>query len=433
MLLLMGRILAAGLFLFAGASHAQVVISQVYGAGGNSGATLRSDYIELHNNGTTAVNLSAWSVQYTSSAGTTWTRTNLTGSIAAGGYFLVKQADGTGGTATLPTPDTTGTIAMSGTAGKIALVNTQITLAGSCPLGGAVVDFIGYGTAANCSETAPTAAPPNNASAAIRVGNGCTDTGNNSNDFAFGPTNPRNTASPAVFCSSSANLSIVKSSSVTLLQSGMMQYTITASNAGPSAVTGARIQDAFAGSLSSITWSCTPTGGATCANGTGNVDQLVNMPVSSTVVYSITATLATPFPNSITNTATITSPVGTPDPVAGNNTSTVVDELILFRDGFEDAGPIAPSLISLLLARVGITETLVLSLADVRRLAINANPVEVVSFDIEGTLAVVQSRQVGGELQVRLLQRNVNGNWVVGSRTDLGTAGGDKRGHPPLR
>ena len=88
MLLLMGRILAAGLFLFAGASHAQVVISQVYGAGGNSGATLRSDYIELHNNGTTAVNLSAWSVQYTSSAGTTWTRTNLTGSIAAGGYFL---------------------------------------------------------------------------------------------------------------------------------------------------------------------------------------------------------------------------------------------------------------------------------------------------------------------------------------------------------
>ena len=200
MLLLMGRILAAGLFLFAGASHAQVVISQVYGAGGNSGATLRSDYIELHNNGTTAVNLSAWSVQYTSSAGTTWTRTNLTGSIAAGGYFLVKQADGTGGTVTLPTPDTTGTIAMSGTAGKIALVNTQTTLTGSCPLGGAVVDFVGYGTAANCSETAPTAAPPNNASAAIRAGNGCTDTGNNSTDFAFGPTNPRNTASPGSVC-----------------------------------------------------------------------------------------------------------------------------------------------------------------------------------------------------------------------------------------
>lgn len=201
MLRFMGRILAAGLFLFAGASHAQVVISQVYGAGGNAGATLRSDFIELHNNGSTAVNLSTWSVQYASSAGTTWNRTNLTGSIAAGGYFLVKQADGTGGTVTLPTPDSTGTIAMSGTAGKIALVNTQTTLAGSCPLGGAVVDFVGYGTAANCSETAPTAAPPNNASAATRAGDGCTDTGNNSLDFAFAATNPRNTTSPIVACS----------------------------------------------------------------------------------------------------------------------------------------------------------------------------------------------------------------------------------------
>jgi uncharacterized repeat protein (TIGR01451 family) len=223
---------------------------------------------------------------------------------------------------------------------------------------------------------------------------------------------------------SSANLSIVKTSSVTLLQSGMMQYTITASNAGPDAVTGARIQDTFAGSLSSITWSCTPTGGASCANGTGNIDQLVNMPVSSTVVYSVTATVATPFPNSISNTATITAPVGVPDPAAGDNTSTVVDQLIIFRDGFEDIGPIAPSLISLPLARAGITETLALSLPDIRRLAVNANPVEVVSFDIQGTLAVVQSRQVGGELQVRLLQRNVDGSWLVGNWTDLGTAGG---------
>jgi uncharacterized protein len=157
MLRFVSRIVAASLLLIAGSASAQVVVSQVYGAGGNSGATLRSDFIELHNNGTTAVNLSTWSVQYASSTGTTWSRTNLTGSIAAGGYFLVKQADGTGGTVSLPTPDTTGTIAMSGTAGKIALVNNQTSLTGSCPLGGAVVDFVGYGTGTNCSETAPTA------------------------------------------------------------------------------------------------------------------------------------------------------------------------------------------------------------------------------------------------------------------------------------
>jgi len=40
-----------------------VVISQVYGGGGNSGATLKSDFIELFNFGSTSVNLSGWSLQ----------------------------------------------------------------------------------------------------------------------------------------------------------------------------------------------------------------------------------------------------------------------------------------------------------------------------------------------------------------------------------
>ena len=198
----MGRILAAGLLLFAGASNAQVVVSQVYGGGGNTGAPFRSDFIELHNNGVTAVDLSTWSVQYASSTGTTWARTNLTGSIAAGGYYLVKQADGAGTTLpALPTPDATGTIAMSGTAGKVALVNNQTALTGACPTGGTIADFVGFGTA-NCSETSPTPAP-SNALAVIRAGNGCTDTANNSLDFATGTPIPRNTASALVGCGGS--------------------------------------------------------------------------------------------------------------------------------------------------------------------------------------------------------------------------------------
>jgi uncharacterized protein len=200
MLRFMGRVLAAGLLLFAGASNAQVVVSQVYGGGGNTGAPFRSDFIELHNNGVAAVDLSTWSVQYASSTGTTWARTNLTGSIAAGGYYLVKQADGAGTTLpALPTPDATGTIAMSGTAGKVALVNNQTTLTGACPLGATVADFVGFGTGANCSETSPTPAPSNTL-AVLRAGNGCTDSGNNSADFATGAPTPRNSASPVSVC-----------------------------------------------------------------------------------------------------------------------------------------------------------------------------------------------------------------------------------------
>lgn len=50
-----------------------VVISQVYGGGGNSGATLKNDFIELHNTSASPVSVSGWSVQHVSSAGTSWT------------------------------------------------------------------------------------------------------------------------------------------------------------------------------------------------------------------------------------------------------------------------------------------------------------------------------------------------------------------------
>ena len=67
-------LLAAAIALAAaGTAHAAgVVISQVYGGGGNSGAPLHNDFIELFNGGTDAQSLSGWSVQYASSGGGTW-------------------------------------------------------------------------------------------------------------------------------------------------------------------------------------------------------------------------------------------------------------------------------------------------------------------------------------------------------------------------
>src|SRR5947207_8202935 len=43
-----------------------VVISEVYGGGGNSGATLKNDFIEIHNTGTAVTSIEGWSVQYAS-------------------------------------------------------------------------------------------------------------------------------------------------------------------------------------------------------------------------------------------------------------------------------------------------------------------------------------------------------------------------------
>src|SRR5690349_7738829 len=124
----------------AGGSGASLIISQVYGGGGNSGATFRNDFIELHNAGADTVRMTNWSVQYASSAGTTWQVTPISGVVPPGGFFLIQESQGSGGTVSLPTPDGSGTIAMSATAGKVALVSSTTALTGTCPAAGAAVD-----------------------------------------------------------------------------------------------------------------------------------------------------------------------------------------------------------------------------------------------------------------------------------------------------
>ncbi len=208
------------------AASPNIVISQVYGGGGNSGSVYRNDFIELFNRGVTPVSVNGWSVQYTSATGTMWSVTTLPNiTIPAGGYFLVQQAAGTGGTTSLPTPDAIGTIAMSGTAGKVALVNVTTALTGTCPAAAAYVDFVGFGATANCSETAPTPAPSNSNSVS-RAANGCTDGDNNGTDFTASAANPRNSGSATNSCSSLPSLTI---NNVTANEgdSGVTSFTFT--------------------------------------------------------------------------------------------------------------------------------------------------------------------------------------------------------------
>jgi predicted extracellular nuclease len=185
-----------------------VVISQVYGGGGNAGATYKNDFIEIFNRGTASVDLSAWSVQYAASAGTSWQVTPLTGTIAPGQYYLIQESAGANGTVNLPTPDASGAINMSATSGKIALANNQTAFTIACPTS---IDFVGFGTAANCSETTPTA-NLSNTTAALRAGNGCTDTDNNSTDFSVGAPNPRNSTAASSVCGSVQPLTITTTS-----------------------------------------------------------------------------------------------------------------------------------------------------------------------------------------------------------------------------
>jgi uncharacterized protein len=192
----LGLLLCASSLAF-GQGSPDVVISQVYGGGGNAGAPIRNDFVELFNRGNTAVSLAGWSVQYSSANGTDWQVTPLTGTIQPRRYFLVEEAAGANTAATpLPSPDAIGSIAMSGTAAKVALVRIATALSGAVPSNTAVVDLVGYGSV-SASEKAP-APTLSNTTAAIRRANGCVDTDDNSADFQTGTPRPRNSASDAV-------------------------------------------------------------------------------------------------------------------------------------------------------------------------------------------------------------------------------------------
>ena len=185
---------------------AAVVISQVYGGGGNTGARFKNDFIEVFNRGTSTVDLAGWSVQQASASGTSWSVTALcpTGPclLAPGKYFLVKEASSGAVGIDLPTPDATGTSNLAATSGKIALVSNTTAFVGSgCPFGAAIIDFVGYGTTTDCSENSTHATPPSNTTADFRKSGGCVDTNDNAADFVTSAPNPRNSSSPANDCS----------------------------------------------------------------------------------------------------------------------------------------------------------------------------------------------------------------------------------------
>lgn len=180
-----------------------VVISEIYGGGGNSGSSYKNDYIELYNPTSSSVSLTGWSIQYASSTGTFSSITNLSGSIGAHQYYLIKEASGGGGTVDLPTANVTGTINLSASSGKVALAKVTTSVSSSSDSN--VVDFIGFGSS-NDSETTPIGTLSATTSAERKDNNGGTvqgqgngwDTNNNANDLVITSTlAPQNSSSPS--------------------------------------------------------------------------------------------------------------------------------------------------------------------------------------------------------------------------------------------
>jgi hypothetical protein len=183
-----------------------VVISQIYTGGGTPGAAFQNNFIELFNRSSSPHDLGGVPITFTTATGTFNFAISFVSSrgitIGPGQHFLIQLGPGGPNGAPLPSPDVTAAQDLTA-AGKVALLKFASPIpAGTCPLADPnILDFVGYGAAANCFEGSGPTANLSNTTAALRLNNGCTDTNNNAGDFSVGTPNPRNISSTATPCS----------------------------------------------------------------------------------------------------------------------------------------------------------------------------------------------------------------------------------------
>lgn len=205
-------------------NNTHAILSQIYGAGGNSGAVLNADYVEIFNPTGNTLTLNNYSIQYASAGGTTIsTVTTLPATITLGPgqYYLIAASAGATGAALPVTPDVPDTnIAFGASAGKVYLVSSTTRLASACNnlSDPTLVDFIAYGSGTNCALG--TAAPaPSTTKADLRT-NVCTITNNSGSEFSLQSPAPHNSASTPFVCGAPTPLALTAVATPSTVYSG---------------------------------------------------------------------------------------------------------------------------------------------------------------------------------------------------------------------
>jgi len=182
-----------GVPAYAAPDGSGLVISEVYGGGGNSGAPFTHDFVELFNPTDAPVDLAGLGLEYRSATGGSGGVTALSGTVAPHSHFLVQQAQGTGGGDPLPTADQVGSLNMGATNGQVLLLSSTVKFEGSGDISGraGVVDAVGFGTATTFEKAATPAL--SNSTSASRAAGGA-DSDDNATDFTVGAPTPTNAA-----------------------------------------------------------------------------------------------------------------------------------------------------------------------------------------------------------------------------------------------
>ncbi len=198
-------------FTTAGTCAPRMVISQVYGGGGNTGSVFRNDFIELHNVGAQPVSLAGSAVQFIAAGGTgNWAVQALPSvTVPAGGYFLIQESLGAFLSGFLPNPDfvPANPFAIGANNGKVAFTpkTTALTGASCATILAGTTDLVGFGAGLSCFEGTAGAGATANATSVQRNDGGCTDTNANNLDFTVATPVPRNSAVASSQCSCSGS------------------------------------------------------------------------------------------------------------------------------------------------------------------------------------------------------------------------------------
>lgn len=108
------------------------------------------------------------------------------------------------------------------------------------------------------------------------------------------------------------DLTIDVDDGIDIVQPGdVINQTITIANNGTVDAPGLVVVDNFPAELGAVSWTCAANNGASCAiSGNGNINETVDLPAGSSVVFSVTATVVLNTPGVVFNEASATTSIG---------------------------------------------------------------------------------------------------------------------------
>ena len=171
-----------------------LVISEVFGAGGNNGALVNADFVELYNPTDAPIDLNGLSIHYRALAGASGGAPYaLAGEVPAHGSWLIQMGAVGANGAALPTPDSVASPAfsMAGPGGQVYLLHgtTEITTNGNTVGNPLVVDMVGLN---NSTSFEAASGPTTTGDLSANRDAAGADTDNNSVDFTLAAPTPTN-------------------------------------------------------------------------------------------------------------------------------------------------------------------------------------------------------------------------------------------------